>query len=490
MTRVKAALMGLILFAATCSAQTADTVGTADTVIDTVYHVDTVTVNPQAQDMAGKFYELAERAVEHKMTTITVILTIIAILLAGFTIFLFVQARHTRREIEKELQASRQAIQQELQRARDEVDKIVAVRKDAATHAREVQDLASRAIAVADELAKTKPGISLEDKIKLINDTDAEKSVDEYEKLLFAMELEGIPKDKIPTSLHKNVAMNYYKLERWEKALEGFELYLKKAPKDANVLFYAGYCYSVLDKPEPAIDMFRQSLSLNDQNSSAYVNWGWALTKLYSVRKDTSLLDDAIQKYEKALEINERDDNAYANWGSVLTVLFDQRKDPSLLDEAIEKYKRASELNERNDMLYYNWGESLRRLYDVRKDPALLEEAILNYKKATEINDRLYAAHRNRIVALLKLYHVRKDNLLLQEALAMSKKVLEMDPEVGAHHYNLACTYALLGNKAEMLSALKQAVEYDRKGRKIAREDKDFEKYWDDPDFISLTKEE
>jgi hypothetical protein len=43
--------------------------------------------------------------------------------------------------------------------------------------------------------------------------------------------------------------------------------------------------------------------------------------------------------------------------------------------------------------------------------------------------------------------------------------------------------------KVEMLMHLKIAINYKANYGKIAREDGDFKKYWDDLDFIELTKE-
>jgi hypothetical protein len=54
--------------------------------------------------------------------------------------------------------------------------------------------------------------------------------------------------------------------------------------------------------------------------------------------------------------------------------------------------------------------------------------------------------------------------------------------------YNLACYYATIGNKADMLVAIKQA----RKRKKPARQftaDTDFKSYWKDADFLAALKD-
>ena len=56
--------------------------------------------------------------------------------------------------------------------------------------------------------------------------------------------------------------------------------------------------------------------------------------------------------------------------------------------------------------------------------------------------------------------------------------------------YNKACAYALQANKAQTLALLKECLKHDweKKFRTQALEDKDFAAYWQDPDFLAITR--
>ncbi len=55
--------------------------------------------------------------------------------------------------------------------------------------------------------------------------------------------------------------------------------------------------------------------------------------------------------------------------------------------------------------------------------------------------------------------------------------------------FNLACLHSLKGNKQEMLKYIKIALNLG-KHKSHFRKEQDFKKYWKDPDFLKLVKEE
>ncbi len=77
-----------------------------------------------------------------------------------------------------------------------------------------------------------------------------------------------------------------------------------------------------------------------------------------------------------------------------------------------------------------------------------------------------------------------------EEALAAFNEALRIDPKFTDSWFNKACALSFLKRKDEMLESLKKAIELDGNHRKQAREDEDFKAYWDDPDFIALTKDD
>lgn len=66
------------------------------------------------------------------------------------------------------------------------------------------------------------------------------------------------------------------------------------------------------------------------------------------------------------------------------------------------------------------------------------------------------------------------------------ENALETDPSEAILHYNLACYWALLGNKRQVLTYLTEAFEIDCNYRDLVAEERDFDPLRGDPDFEAL----
>lgn len=503
MTSIKRPLLLILLLCIAVPAFAVDTVRTYDTVVhyDTTYLYDTtIAIQKQLTEMKSEFYDRAMQSIDDKRSSVNIMLVIIVIFLAimtivfGFMTYLMQRSRQAVDNEIKEIRERRLAIdkvydemkskEERFNKLMSDVDKraekpVAAAEKEAREiHERrfavdtvydeivsrdkrinklmsEIEERAEKPVAVAEKEAQERSITLPDEKIKLINEVDAEESIDEYEKLLFAMEVEGVSKDKLPTSLHKNVGLNYFALDRYPKAVEEFLLYLKAFPRDAEILSSLAYCHYKLKDYDKARIFYGRAADADPTNDILYSNWGGVLINLYNDRKEISILEEVIDKCNKAIEINNKNDNAYVNWGTALNKLYDERKDVSLLEEAIAKYNKAIEINDKNALAHYNLAEVL-----LKKWRHKLEDT------------------------------GKSDQTLLKDARAMALKAVELAPEDKDNYYNVACVESVLENKTEMLKTLKIAIEYDTKFKKMAREDKDFEKHWDDPDFIALTKED
>lgn len=499
MTTIKIPLLLILFFCIAVPAFAADTVRTYDTVVhyDTTYLYDTtLAVQRQLSEMKSEFYDKAIQSLDDKRSNVNIMLIIIAIFIAliaivvGYMTYLMQRSREEADREGREMRERRSAI--------DKVyDDVMMRERRLKQSMAKIDEMTAKAVAPLETEEVKEKRLAPEERIKLISEADAEESIEEYEKLLFAMELEGVSKDKLPTSLHKNVGLNYYRLDRYEKAVEEFLLYLDAFPNDKNCLFNVAYCYGQLKNHDRAVHFYSRVTQLNPKDDIAYSNWAYGLLRLYDERKNVSLLQQAIDLCRKAINVNDKNYGAYHNWGVALSKLYNERKDVSLFEEAIAKYKKAIEINENADGVYSDWGWTLGELYyDERKDVSLLGEAFEKYKKAIQINCKNAIAYYNLAALLLKKWRRKlddtgkSDETLLKDARAHALKALEIAPERKEYNYNLACAESLLENKTEMLKALEIAIEYDTKHKKKAREDKDFEKYRGDPDFIALTKED
>ena len=107
------------------------------------------------------------------------------------------------------------------------------------------------------------------------------------------------------------------------------------------------------------------------------------------------------------------------------------------------------------------------------------EEALKAFEKAIELKPDYASAWYNKGAALSKLGRH-------EEALKAFEKATELKPDYALAWYNHACGYSVKGDKEKALRDLKKAIELDISHKEDAKEDKDFEKLWDDEDFKKL----
>jgi tetratricopeptide (TPR) repeat protein len=138
----------------------------------------------------------------------------------------------------------------------------------------------------------------------------------------------------------------------------------------------------------------------------------------------------------------------------------------------------------------YNWGIALGKLADLRQGPdrkALLKEAVEKYAMAVESKPDLHEALNNWGNALMRISYLCKGRErieTLEAATEIAKRAEDLKP--GAGIYNMACAYALLGQKKNALAALKKAIESDLQYREKAAGDEDFRSLWEDKAFKAV----
>jgi len=456
MMRIKIALLSILILCIAVPAFGADTVRAYDTVVhyDTTYLYDTtLVVQRQLSEMKSEFYDKAIQSLDDKQSSVNIMLTIIAIFIAliaivvGYMTYLMQRSREAADREVREIRERRVAID----KVYDEIMTREARVKQSMT---ETEGMLERIVAGAEKKAREEAITSPEARIKLISELDAKRSTDEYEKLLLEMALLAIPRDRLPTSLLKNVGFNYFTLEKYDKALDELLPYAKVEPRDPEGLFFVARCFDGLYHYATASQWYRAVITADQNNYMGYNYW------------------------------------AFNNLGVDLLQLFGERKDASLLQEAIAMFEKAVEIDDRLDLAYYNWGLVLAKLHEVDEQPSFLDKAIAKFKKAIQISNKNHVYYNDLGIALLRMWRHQPDTNLLNDAKAMALKAMEIAPERKDHNYNLACAESLFENRPAMLKALELAIEYDTKFKKMARDDKDFEKYRGDPNFIALTKED
>jgi len=189
-----------------------------------------------------------------------------------------------------------------------------------------------------------------------------------------------------------------------------------------------------------------------------YINHG-------SVLSLKGKFDLALKSFEKAIELKPDSFEAWSNKGSTLNNL-------GRYDEALEAVEKAIELKKDNVNAWFTKCASLFYL-------CRYNEALKASEKTIELKSDNAEAWSNKGITLIKL---NRHN----EAIKTYEKAREFNPDNASYWFNLACSYAIQEVREKTLSNLKRAIELDKSFKEKAKEEKDFEKLWDDGDFKKL----
>jgi tetratricopeptide (TPR) repeat protein len=175
----------------------------------------------------------------------------------------------------------------------------------------------------------------------------------------------------------------------------------------------------------------------------------------------------ALEAFEKAIELKPDHADAWNNKGAALDKL-------GRHEESLKAYEKAIELKPDHADAWINKCLALGKL-------GRYEESLKASEKAIELKPDYAKAWRSNGVALGKLGRY-------EESLKASEKAIELKPDYASAWYNHACVYSMKGDKEKALRDLKKAIELDISHKEEAKEDKDFEKLWDDEDFKKLVE--
>lgn len=101
--------------------------------------------------------------------------------------------------------------------------------------------------------------------------------------------------------------------------------------KNSESLNRFAYICAKLDDNDRAIELYNESLSLDDENDMTH-------NAIASIYKDSSRFSEAESHYKRALEIDDSYAVTYYNYANMLATM-------DLNDRAIEMYERAVELD-------------------------------------------------------------------------------------------------------------------------------------------------
>ncbi|MBC2698140.1 MAG: tetratricopeptide repeat protein [ANME-2 cluster archaeon] len=248
-------------------------------------------------------------------------------------------------------------------------------------------------------------------------------------------------------------------LKRYEDALEAFEKAIEIKPDDFSAWYNKGNTFDDLVRYEDALEAFEKATEIKPDNFHAWYNKGITLD-------DLGRYEDALEVYEKAIEIKP-DAKAWYNKGTALGNL-------GRYEDALEAFEKAIEIKPDDLRALNNKGTTLDNL-------GRYEDALEAFEKAIEIKPDDFSALNNKGTTLSNLGRY-------EDALEVYEKAIEIKPDYDSLWYNRACAFSLTNKKEDSLYNLKRAIEFDSSYKRQAKKDTDFEKLWDDSDFIKIVE--
>jgi tetratricopeptide (TPR) repeat protein len=200
--------------------------------------------------------------------------------------------------------------------------------------------------------------------------------------------------------------------------------------------------------------------------STAYCNRAMAKSTLGDY-------DGAIADCDKGIKVNRKFPLPYCNRG----VFKSKKKDYT---GAVADFDKATGFKPDFALAYNNRG-FIRAKYLNE-----LDEALEDCRKNVGSCRLSQPFSGNCYMSLGYVYACRGH---VTKALADCESAVKLDPEKAELWSVYACALAIMKNKEGMLEKLARAIELDPKQKEEALKDKDFEPYFDDPEFKRLVEE-
>ena len=140
---------------------------------------------------------------------------------------------------------------------------------------------------------------------------------------------------------------------RLEEAKDAFEEIILETPRNSEVLYNLGMCFTDLNQPEKAVTVLKKSIEYNPNHSNSYVALGYA----YSKKGDS---ESAKAYFYDALKLDP--DNSYAlrNLGG----LYGKNGDA---EKSIFYLEKAYRINPQDTSIVYGLGYSYQQVHDYGK---------------------------------------------------------------------------------------------------------------------------
>ena len=297
------------------------------------------------------------------------------------------------------------------------------------------------------------------------------------------------------TEAYYNRGRTYDEKGDLDRAISDFNQTILLNPKFTDAYSCRGLAYFDKGDIDRAISNLNQAILLNPEDAMAYSNRGLA----YFNKGD---LDRAFSDYNQAILLNPKNSTAYGNRGFAYFKIGD-------LDRAFSDFNQAILLNPKDAIAYYKRGYAYGSKGDCDRSISDLNQAILLNPKFVEAYlarglayhtkgdyDRAISDFNQAILLNPKFpemaylgrgyaYHKRGN---YNKAISDYSQAISLDPQNVIALYGRACVYSIKSNKEKALSDLINAIQLNLEFKKVAQEDEDFKKFWNDKDFKKIVR--
>jgi len=244
--------------------------------------------------------------------------------------------------------------------------------------------------------------------------------------------LEEFPNKTLKSTLFKNIAFSYFRMEEWSKAKISFEEVLS-INEDFESKLYLFLCQYHLDE-EMQYPQLLQEVCIGFRANEAYYNLffkNWILDMISSYRFD---------KFQNFISFLERQDyndkwNLIYNIGWILA-------DFGFSEFAIELFKKELSLNPDNKLQakYYN------NIGTVYFDIDDYDSAIENFTKAIKLDKDLHSAYRNLAQTYFSMIDLARAVKFMQRALSIAERLGNNNQLIEGYKQELKFMQRLEGN--------------------------------------------
>ncbi len=261
-----------------------------------------------------------------------------------------------------------------------------------------------------------------------------------------------------------------FALQMYEHAIDrdpNFALaHAEMAISCSNIFYFHDTDQKWVDRGRHA---YERALELDPQLGEAYA----ARASIQEASKD---FDEAVRSARRALELNPNYGTAYFALGRALF-----RGDRPA--EAADLAQRAIEVGGDDYNVFVPYIMALDRVGRVAEADSLREGRVVALERQLEM---VPEDARARILLATNYAHFKKDDAAMREV----KKALTLRPNDANILYNAACTYGVMGMKAEALELLRKMKENGFPQLDWARRDPDLTCIHSDPEFLALLADE